>query len=229
MIAFAACVASEEKYRRYAVPGLRLVTEPDSLVAEVTTDRSIFEAYNEVLEALGDRPDLEALVLLHEDTEIVDPDFCAKVRHRLADPGVGVIGVAGARGVGSLRWWEGETRGRVRETRGLIDWGGGVHDVDTVDGLMLVLSPWVAANLRFDAERFTGFHGYDADLCFQARAAGRRVVVDDLAVIHHTKGGYGDEDAFRRADDAWRAKWLVPAAAGRDAVRSGQAPAPACR
>jgi 2-polyprenyl-3-methyl-5-hydroxy-6-metoxy-1,4-benzoquinol methylase len=105
----------------------------------------------------------------------------------------------------------------------VLDFGGGTHDVDTVDGLMMVLSPWAVRNLRFDDARFTGFHGYDADFCFQARRAGRRVVVDDIDVIHHTKGGYGDEQAFRRSDDAWRAKWITsrdsdPGAAG---VRSG--------
>jgi GT2 family glycosyltransferase len=212
MIAFAACVGSEEKFRRYAQPGLRLAGEPDSPVAEATTDSSIFSAYNEVLEAFADAPDLEALVLLHEDLEIVDSDFCGKVRRRLADESVAILGVIGAREVTSLAWWEGEGRGRCVETRGVVDFGGGFHDVDTVDGLLLVLSPWAVRNLRFDEERFGGFHGYDADLCFQARAAGKRVVVDEIAVIHHTKGGYGDLEAYAACDRAFREKWgLTPA------------------
>ena len=33
------------------------------------------------------RDDLEALVLVHQDAEIVDPDFCAKLREALAGPG----------------------------------------------------------------------------------------------------------------------------------------------
>jgi hypothetical protein len=215
MIAFAACVGSEEKFHRFAQPGLRLACEPDSLVAEVTADGSIFRAYNEVLDAFCDRDDLEALVLLHEDLEIVDSEFCAKVRSRLTEPDVAVLGVIGARGVTSLAWWEGDGRGRCLETRGLVDFGGGAHDVDTVDGLLLVLSPWAVRNLRFDDERFSGFHGYDADICFQARAAGRRVVVEEIAVVHHTKGGYGDTDAYHACDQAFRAKWgLAGAAAG---------------
>ncbi len=211
MIAFAACVGSADKYRRYALPGLRLAAERDSMIAEVTTDSSIFAAYNEVLEAFAERPDLEALVLLHEDTEIVDAGFCAKLRRRLEDPAVAVVGVVGARGVTSLAWWEGHAFGRVAETRGAVDFGGGSHDVDTVDGLLLALSPWAVRHLRFDAERFSGFHAYDADICFQARAAGKRVVVDELAVFHHTKGGYGDVDAYGRADETWKAKWIARA------------------
>jgi hypothetical protein len=212
MIAFASCVGSTDKFRRYALEGLRLAGEPDSLIVEATTEESIFTAYNEILEALADRADLEALVLLHEDTEIVDAGFCTKVRAALADPSVAILGVVGARRVRNLRWWEGECFGQVRETRGIVDFGGGTHAVEAVDGLLMVLSPWAVANLRFDEDRFRGFHGYDADLCFQARAAGKRVLVEELSVVHHTKGGYGDLDAFRAADATWQRKWL-PAAA----------------
>jgi GT2 family glycosyltransferase len=211
MIAFAVCVGSEEKYRALAQPGLRAACEADSLVAEVTTDTSIFTAYNEVLDALSAHDELEALVLMHEDVEIVDSDFCGKLRRRLEDPEVAVVGVVGALGVRSLAWWEGEGRGRCLETRGLVDFGGGAHDVDSVDGLLMALSPWAVRNLRFDEERFSGFHGYDADICFQARAAGKRVVVEDVAVVHHTKGGYGDLNAWRACDAAFRAKWSLAA------------------
>jgi hypothetical protein len=210
MIAFAVCVGSEEKLREYAQPGLQLACEADSAVAEVTTETSIFSAYNEVLDVFAPREDLEALVLLHEDVEIVDTQFCAKVRRRLAEPDVAVIGAIGAIGVESLAWWQADGRGRVLESRGLVDFGGENHDVDSVDGLMLVLSPWAVRNLRFDDETFTGFHGYDADICFQARAAGKRVVVEDMAVVHHTKGGFGDVARYAACDLAFRAKWGLP-------------------
>ena len=211
MIAFACCVGSEEKFRRFAAPGLRAAAEPDSLIAETTTTTSIFEAYNEVLDALAGDESLEALVLLHEDTEIVDPAFCAKLRRVFEDPSVAVAGVVGAVGVRNLAWWEGSGRGRVLETRGWVDFGGGFHDVDSVDGLLMALSPWAVRTLRFDTERFSGFHGYDADICFQARAAGKRVLVDEIAVVHHTKGGLGNEDDYYACDRIFRAKWGLPA------------------
>ena len=213
MFAFASVIASPEKYERCAVPGLALVTEPDSVVAESTDAVSMCSAYNEILDAFAGRDDLEALVLLHEDTEIRDPAFCAKVRARFAEDDLAVLGVAGARGVRSLHWWEGECRGRVGETRGLLDFGGLGEDVDSVDGLLMVLSPWAVRNLRFDAATFDGFHAYDVDFCFQARAAGRRVAVEDIDVFHHTKGGYGDRAAFERGNTAFQAKWGLGAAA----------------
>lgn len=221
VIAFAACVADAEKFQTIATPGLRTAAEPDSAIVQAETATSIFEAYNEILDAVADRDDLEALVLLHEDTEILDPGFCAKVRTILADESIGVIGVVGGRGGAGLAWWEAPVKaGRVTETRGVIDFGTrGVVDVDAVDGLLMVLSPWAARELRFDAETFTGFDAYDADFCAQVRAAGRRVVVADLEVAHrHTRTGTSrtgadgradaaDDSAYARADALFRAKW----------------------
>ena len=207
MIVFASCIADPERFRRSTLASIHALEDPATLVVEVETT-SIFEGYNEVLDAFRDEPALEAIVLLHDDVEIVDRLFCEKVRRVMAEPDVGVVGVAGALGVRSLAWWEGDCRGRVVETRGLLDWGGGRHDVDSVDGLMMILSPAAARGVRFDSEGFSGFHGYDVDYCFEVRAAGLRVLVDDISVVHQTKGGYGDRAAWERADRAWREKWL---------------------
>jgi hypothetical protein len=206
MIAFAVCIGSRETFERFCRPGLVKHAEPDCPLAEITTD-SIFAGYNEALDAFAGSEDLEGLVLLHEDVALRDQQFCQKVRDRLADPSIAVIGAIGACGVRNLCWWEGEMRGRISETRGLIDHGGGCHDVDAVDGLLMALSPWAVRSLRFDSDRFHGFHGYDVDFCFQARAQGRRVVVDDLPVHHHTRGGISDDAGFWQADAALRRKW----------------------
>ena len=39
----------------------------------------------------------------------------------------------------------------------------------------MVLSPWAVRELRFD-ESLGKLHGYDFDICMQARAAGKKVV-----------------------------------------------------
>jgi glycosyl transferase family 2 len=213
VIGFAACVASPEKLAAFGAPGLKLAMEPDSVFAELATGTSIHAAYNEALEHFATYDDLEALVLLHEDTEILDAGFCARVREALSDPNVAIVGPIGARGVRSLAWWSGEIAGAVSETRGHIGGDATDPDVDALDGLMLVLSPWAVRSLRCDTRTFTGFHAYDLDLCFQARAAGRAVRVAPLPVFHHTKGGYGDELVWHTADKAFRAKWHLRDAA----------------
>jgi hypothetical protein len=208
MIAAAVCIGSREKYECFARPGLARYLEPDSPLGEIETD-SIFSGYNEALDAFAELPELEALVLLHEDVMIHDPEFCAKIRARLADPDVAIVGAIGARGITSLCWWEGEMHGRAQETRGMVDHWDGPVDVDAVDGLLLVLSPWAVRTLRFDTDAFHGFHGYDIDICFQARAAGRRVVVEDFSLFHHTKGGFGDMASFALTNATFRRKWKL--------------------
>ena len=83
MLVFATCVGSAEKYERYARPGLRRAAELDSLIVETSSETSLHEAYNEILDAVAELPGVEALVLLHEDTEILDTAFCDHVRRSL--------------------------------------------------------------------------------------------------------------------------------------------------
>ena len=134
-------------------------------------------------------------MLVHQDTEIVDADFCRRVRDALSDPTVGVAGCVGAIGVRSIAWWEGSVTlssfaNRYEEHGGgelpgfSWDWDEAppyaqVGEVDTLDGFLLVLSPWTVRNVRFD-EELSEFHGYDLDFCLQVREAGRRVITADL-------------------------------------------------
>jgi hypothetical protein len=145
--------------------------------------------------------DLEALVLVHQDAELAEPKFCARIRRALGDPDVGVIGCVGAIDVRSIAWWEGSVTW-ASFTHKYDELGGGAieafswkpnggmpayartGEVDTVDGFMMVLSPWTVRNVRFD-ESIGKIHGYDLDFCLQVRAAGRKVVTEDLKVVHH--------------------------------------------
>ena len=57
-------------------------------------------------------------------------------------------------------------------------------EVETLDGFVLVFSPWAVRTIRFD-ESLSRFHGYDLDYCLQVREAGRKVVTADFRAIHH--------------------------------------------
>jgi hypothetical protein len=200
MIAFAASITDPEVYRQAAEPGIRLAAEPDSLVIANAAAGSIFRSYNLIMDSVAGRDDLDALVLLHQDAEIASPDFCSTLRRTLSDPDVGVVGCVGAVGVRSIAWWEGSVTWasfthRYRELGGgelpALSWQkegmpafAQTGEVDTVDGFVLCLSPWVVRNVRFD-ESLGTFHGYDLDFCLQVREAGRKVVTADLRAIHH--------------------------------------------
>jgi hypothetical protein len=214
MIAFGIAVACERTYARFAMPGLRRVWEPDSLLFERRGARCLFMAYNEMLVRAAAIDGLEALVLLHEDTEILDDRFADKIRSCLAQaPDAAVVGVMGGVGVTSLAWWEAPVaKGRVLAPAippGLVlDCGDpGRHDVDAVDGLLMALSPWAVRELRFDETLCPGFHGYDVDFCTQARARGKRVVVDGIEVAHHASRGMSNRAGWIAAHVAFARKW----------------------
>jgi hypothetical protein len=200
MIAFGCSITSTDVYARAAEPGFERVREPDTEIIANSAAGSIFRSYNVILDAVQDRADLDALVLVHQDAEIVDPDFCAKVREALRDPDVGVVGCVGAIDVRSIAWWEGSVTWASFVHR-YTELGGGdlpsmtwdtdkapgfarLGDVDTLDGFVLALSPWVVRNIRFD-ESLGQIHGYDFDFCVQVREAGKKVRTADLKVIHH--------------------------------------------
>ena len=88
MIVFGSAVTSQDVYRRYAERGVVLAREPDSLTLPQGGKGSIFSNYNAILDEVTGIDGLEALVLLHQDAEIVDPQFCVKLRSALSEPDV---------------------------------------------------------------------------------------------------------------------------------------------
>ena len=196
MIAFGAAMDDPEAYRRYAMPGIERTTEPDSQVFAFAASGLVCRDYNLLLDAAAGREDLEALVIVQQDTELADPGFCAKVRAALADPDVAVVGCAGATGVSGIAWWEGSVSAapgvhRYNEHGSgelpALSWlqaAPAPAEVETLDGSLLVLSPWAVRNVRFDEALRLGY-GFDLDFCLQVRAAGYRVMTADLRTIRH--------------------------------------------
>jgi hypothetical protein len=201
MLIFGCSITAPDVYARCAEPGLRLVAEPDSEIIANAGAGSLFRSYNLILETAAGRDGLEAVVLVHQDAEIVDREFCTKLREALRDPQVAVVGCVGAIDVRSIAWWEGSVTWasfshRYREFGGgevpAFTWSADGHpgyartgEVETLDGFVLCMSPWAAANVRFDETLGTRIHGYDLDYCLQVREAGHKVITADFKVVHH--------------------------------------------
>lgn len=185
----------------------------DVIHCEHGDDHGIAHAYNTILDRAISHPDCQALILVHDDVQVVDGSFRGKILAALSEPQVGIVGPIGGANLTSARWWNARRlAGRVYETRGDISLGSLVADVDVVDGLLLALNRNALEHVRFD-EQLTGFHGYDIDICLQARANGLRVVVRPIDVIHRTKTGYGDVDDYLATAAYLSRKWpgqLVP-------------------
>lgn len=223
MIAFGTAITKPEVYSRCAGPGIERAKEPDSVVFPHASAGTLYRNYNLICDMASEHEDLEALVLVHQDAEIVSTGFCDTIREALKDPDVAVIGCVGAIGVRSIAWWEGSITWasfthRYHEVGGGeypgFSWDGEdlppyaqVGEVDTVDGFVMVLSPWAVRNLRFD-ESLGELHGYDFDYCLQARHAGRKVVTADFRVIHHHGLELiGNPDAWTTAHVTVAEKW----------------------
>ena len=171
---------------------------------------SIFAAYNEIMRRIAKGSDVDGLVLLHDDVELLAP-LSSDVRQLAADPRVGVIGVIGGKGHPGMVWWDGDRRGRVKDNQyGVLDYSRSMADVDTVDGLLMILTPAALKEVSFDVKTYKdSFHGYDSDICAQARAQGLRVVVADIPLMHHNSvtRKYGDLDMLQVSDARFRLKW----------------------
>jgi hypothetical protein len=201
MIIFGCSITAPDVYARCAERGYRLAAEPDSEIIANAAAGSLFRSYNLILEMAAQRQNLDALVLVHQDAEIVDPLFCKKLRVALDAPDVGVVGCVGAIDVRNIAWWEGSVTWASFSHR-YGEFGGGeipsltwledekpgfarTGEVDTLDGFVLALSPWAVQNVRFDETLGSQIHGYDIDFCLQVREAGRKVVTADFKVVHH--------------------------------------------
>jgi hypothetical protein len=224
VIVFASAVTDEQQFRRYAEPGIRRAAEPDTVLIAHPAQGSIFTNYNVILDHVATLDGVEALVLLHQDSEIADPAFCVKLRQALTDPEVGVVGCVGALGVRSIAWWEGSVSWASFIHR-YTELGGGdipsvtwdeagnppyaqLGEVDSVDGFVLGLSPWTIRNVRFDETLGQALHGYDFDFCLQVREAGRKIVTADFKVIHnHSLELASDLENWAAAHVAVAEKW----------------------
>ena len=92
-------------------------------------------------------------------------------------------------------------------------------EVDSVDGFVMAFSPWAIQNLRFDESIGTKLHGYDFDICMQARQAGKKVVTADLKVVHHhTLSLVSDAESWVEAQIKLAEKWedVIPPAYGAE-------------
>ncbi len=230
MIAFGTAITDLEIYERCAAPGIRRAAEPDSAVLAFEGMETLFRSYNLLLDKAAAYQDLEALVLIHQDAEITDHDFCEKTRRALSDPDVAVVGCAGAVGVRSIAWWEGAVTW-ASFTHRYEELGGGefpafawkadqlpshahTGEVDSIDGFVMALSPWAVRELRFD-ETLGKLHGYDFDFCLQARSAGKKVLTEDFrAIHHHSLDLISDPDTWVEAHIRLAEKWdgLLPSA-----------------
>lgn len=200
-IGYGCCVGTWDKFYRYVEPN---VPKDRPLVA-VSNQISISVAYNAILDSFRVY-DVDAVILLHDDLEMVDPNTEQKVIDALNYcETTALVGVAG--GGPSLAWWNVEPIGHQQTDSTFIDFGLRTGFVDMIEGSFMAFAPWAIQELRFD-ERYE-FLGYD-DVCLHARQTGRQVYVADIDTYHHSTVGYKSEavrQMWERSEIIFKQKW----------------------
>jgi Glycosyltransferase like family len=200
-IGYGCCVGTWDKFHRYVEP--RIYSERPIITASNQTSISV--AYNAILDGFRVY-DLDAVILLHDDLEMIDPQTEEKVLQAFwANTDAALVGVAG--GGSSMSWWNVQPIGHQWTDSKLIDFGMRQGDVHMIEGSFMAFSPWAIQELRFD-ERYE-FLGYD-DVCLHAKAAGKRVIVADIDTHHHSTLGYKSESVrlmWERSEVIFNEKW----------------------
>lgn len=243
MFAFGCSIIMADVYQRCARPGIERAGESDSSVLAHAASGSVARSFNLLLDQARALDGLEGLVLLHQDAEILDTDFCSRLRDVLTDPEVAIVGCVGSRGVSDIAWWDGDVTWNSAPYHhgeaggGELAWGKDREqapgEVDAIYGVLMALSPWAVANVRFD-ESIGLLHGYDYDICRQARMRKRKVVTADLRVAHHHSLDLVSDveiwvAAHMRAAELWEPGGPEPDEHWRPRARRAEASAAAAR
>jgi len=203
VVAYGCCVGSWHKFNQWVQPSLR--GKPLYALGGQT---SIARAYNSILDACAGRG-YDALVLQHDDLEILTPDAEKIFLEALGDRRVALVGVAGS-DLASMHWWNGNTLGHQLTDSGLLDFGQRWGDALMIEGSIMVLSPVMIENLRFDT-RYPGFLGYD-DVCLTVSDWGFRSVVVDVDTHHHSTVGIKSDAVasdWQQTEELFNKKWGI--------------------
>jgi tetratricopeptide (TPR) repeat protein len=201
------CSIDQNKQERVTSSFHTALGKEDYELVVINDARSLCEGYNRgIAHSSGD-----ILIFSHDDIEIACADFKQKLFHylNLYD----MIGVAGTVCLidpfwGSAGWPH--VHGQVIHKHP-ADRHYRVHafgfdpvarpGIRAVDGLFFAVNRKVVKTIRFDEERFDGFHFYDIDFSFSAFLAGVRIAVcSDIVLVHHSSAHHLDQNWRRYAE-----------------------------
>lgn len=144
----------------------------------------------------------EVVVCVHQDVYLPkewEARFLRQMALAREQGPLGVVGVYGILAAKNKKIRIGRVMDRGQLLEGAVDLPA---PVDTLDELLLAVPK--DTPLRFDPR--LGFHFYGADLCLQARKAGRSVLAID-ALCFHNSSREGLDDDFYRSGKTFAHKW----------------------
>ena len=139
----------------------------------------------------------EFLCLLHNDTEMLDPEWLSRLLAALGGPGMGLAGLYGVKRLRKDGRYVGRTIVHSLAEGPTVQppW----EEVAVVDGVCMCLRRELLESVGGLDEGYGFFHGYDRDLSFAVREAGYRCLVV-YAPFRHRGGGTRAQEFAQRPD-----------------------------
>ena len=153
---------------------------------------SIFSAYNEgIHRAKGD-----ILHFRHDDITHISTGWGRIASEILKDNTIGLLGVGGSHIMPKFPVYYCESpymsfhnqdndNGKIIKNSDGYWSSEGLADVAVVDGQQFFIPKRLFPPLKFDEVNYSGFHGYDMDICMQVQSLGLRVVVSNQILGEH--------------------------------------------
>src|ERR1700694_3286517 len=183
---------------------------------------TIFTAYNEGVA----RSRHGLLVFMHDDILYHTQDWGKKVQDHFRDESTGAIGVAGtpylayapggwwSSGAGYLHLVQSENKNAPPFLQQYFPENSMKEEVVALDGVWFCIRKKIFSEVRFDEDRFKGFHFYDVDTTLQVYRAGYKLWCVRDVLIHHLSMGMLDGKWVHNAllfQDKWKAQLPVSA------------------
>jgi len=221
-LSFITCSPDDARYAGLQSSIAGRVTGFSYELIRITNARSLSEGYNRGM----DRSRGDILIFCHDDIEFLHSDFAQRLVAQLEEHDI--VGVAGTSLLVDGYWGSagqphlyGQVLQQNQDRRGYTLYMFDHHDrpipsIQGLDGLFIAARRQTALQLRFDEERFDGFHLYDADFSFRAHLAGMKVgVCRDILIFHNS---HGDKD------ESWKRYMAVFADKFREVLPRQTAP-----
>ena len=180
---------------------------------------SIFSAYNEGIQ----RANGDILHFQHDDITHISSGWGLVAEEILSDETIGLLGVGGSHVMPGFPAYYSESpymSGYNHDNdNGIVSgnnegyWSPkGLADVAVVDGQQFFIPRRLFPLLKFDEDSYSGFHGYDMDICMQVQSLGLRVVVSNKMLSEHqwSNSKWADNEMLKQlyaAMDIFYAKW----------------------
>lgn len=145
--------------------------------------------------------DTEHVCLLHNDTEFPEPAWLGRLLAAFAGSGVGLAGLYGIKRLRRTGRYVGRSivHSLLPEPSVRPPW----EEVAVVDGVCMCLPRALLERVGGLDEGYGFLHGFDRDLSFAVREAGRRCVVVHAPFVHHG-GGTRARDFMARPESERR-------------------------